>query len=165
MQALWNYIKSEGLQDKLDRRTIKTDAKLHQVRMGNFTRIRALILYYILQLFGTPNFLFNQIPELVRRYLLAPDPIILHYTLNPQHAPPEKPSAWDVEVKVDDVVQRNRMNGLVIGVAQETAKELVRIDEEVRPLLKLWFFTHLTYTICRIGRSPNTIPVQFPPEV
>ena len=71
----------------------------------------------------------------MNRFLSPADPVLLHYTLNPQVAPPEKPSAWDVEVKVDDTNLRSRMNGLVIGVAQETAKELAKIDDEVRRLV------------------------------
>ncbi|KAH8102680.1 SWI/SNF complex 60 kDa subunit [Cristinia sonorae] len=127
VQALWNYIKAEGLQDKLDRKTIRTDARLRH-------------------LFRVDAFPFNQIPDLVNRFLMPPDPIVLHYTLNPQHAPPEKPSAWDVEVKIDDTNLRSRMNGLVVGVAQETAKELVKIDEEVSLLTQSLTNSHLKHT-------------------
>lgn len=72
------------------------------------------------------------IPDRINRHLLPPDPIILYYTLNPSHAPPEKPQAYDVEVKVDDVAMRARMNHAVVSVAQDTAKELARMDDEVR---------------------------------
>ena len=34
VQALWNYIKHEGLQDKLDRKTIRADAKLRPVSIS-----------------------------------------------------------------------------------------------------------------------------------
>ncbi|TCD64932.1 SWI/SNF complex component snf12 [Steccherinum ochraceum] len=127
VQALWNYIKEEGLQDKLERRTIRADAKLRQI-------------------FGAESFPFNQIPERVNRFLAPPDPILLHYTINPSLAPPEKPSAWDVEVKMDDTNLRNRMNGLVIGVSQETSRELVRLDEEVSLLTQSLTNSHLKYT-------------------
>ena len=77
------------------------------------------------------------IPDRINRHLQPPDPIILHYTLNPTHAPPEKPQAYDVEVKVDDVALRARMNHAVVAVAQETSKELARMDDEVRPTARL----------------------------
>ena len=32
IQALWNYIKAQNLQDKLDRRVVRADARLRQVR-------------------------------------------------------------------------------------------------------------------------------------
>ena len=60
------------------------------------------------------------------------EPIVLHYTLNPSVPPPEKASAWDVEVRTDDLGLKTRMNHVLVGVAQDTAKELLKIDDEVR---------------------------------
>lgn len=73
---------------------------------------------------------FQQLPEIVNRYLAPPEPIILHYTLNPAVAPPEKPAAWDVEVKVDDSNLKGRMQHVVMSMAQDSAKELTKLDEE-----------------------------------
>lgn len=75
--------------------------------------------------------MFQQLPELVNRFLLPPDPIILHYTLNPAVPPPEKPGAWDVEVRLDDSTLKNRMNQSVVQLAVETARELSKMDDEV----------------------------------
>ena len=33
IQALWNYIKTQNLQDKVDRRVVRADARLHPVRL------------------------------------------------------------------------------------------------------------------------------------
>lgn len=75
--------------------------------------------------------MFQQLSELVNRFLLPPDPIILHYTLNPAVPPPEKPGAWDVEVKLDDSALKNRMNHSVVQLADKTARELAKLDDEV----------------------------------
>lgn len=97
------------------------------------------VLMNKLQIFGSESIIFQQLPELVNRYLLPPDPIILHYHLNPATAPPEKPSAWDVEVKLDDTHLKSRMNGIVVQMASDTARDLAKLDEDVRHLLL--FFT------------------------
>ncbi|KAF8200327.1 SWIB/MDM2 domain-containing protein [Pholiota molesta] len=57
IQTLWNYIKLQGLQDKVDRRLIRADEKLRPI-------------------FGAETVVFQKLPEIVNRYLAAPDPII-----------------------------------------------------------------------------------------
>lgn len=37
VQALWNYIKVQGLQDKVDRRMVRADAHLRQVYSRSMT--------------------------------------------------------------------------------------------------------------------------------
>jgi len=112
VQALWNYIKVQGLQDKVDRRMVRADAHLRP-------------------LFGAESVMFQQLPEVVNRYLLPPDPIILHYNLNPAIPPPEKPGAWDVEVKLDDSGLKSRMSHAVVQLATETARDLAKLDDEI----------------------------------
>jgi SWI/SNF-related matrix-associated actin-dependent regulator of chromatin subfamily D len=75
--------------------------------------------------------MFQHIPELVNRYLMPPDPIILHYEINPTVAPPERPLAWDVEVRTEDIVMKNRMTTMV-QTSKDSVQELTKLDEEVR---------------------------------
>ncbi|KAI0717672.1 SWI/SNF complex 60 kDa subunit [Cerioporus squamosus] len=112
IQALWNYIKTQNLQDKMDRRIIRVDARLRPI-------------------FNADTVYFQHLPELVNRFLLPPDPVILHYTLNPAVPPPEKPAAWDVEVKADDSNLKGRMQHVVMSMASDSAKELTKLDEEI----------------------------------
>ncbi|KAI0944266.1 hypothetical protein AcW1_002018 [Taiwanofungus camphoratus] len=130
VQALWNYIKIQGLQDKVDRRMVRADAHLRPI-------------------FGTESVLFQQLPELVNRYLLPPDPIVLHYTLNPGVPPPDKPGAWDVEVKLDDSGLKGRMSHVVVQMAQDTAKNLVKLDEEIALHVQSLNNAHLKRTFLR----------------
>lgn len=83
------------------------------------------------QIFGAEVRLFRQLPELINRYLLPPDPIILHYALNPGVAPPEKPNAYDVEIKVDDAGVKSRMTNVMVSTTSESMRDIVKLDEEV----------------------------------
>ncbi|KAJ3486052.1 hypothetical protein NLI96_g4515 [Meripilus lineatus] len=127
VQALWNYIKVQGLQDKVDRKMIKADAALRPI-------------------FGQDSISFQQIPERINRYFMPAEPIVLHYTLNPSVPPPEKASAWDVEVRTDDLGLKTRMNHVLVGVAQDTAKELLKIDDEIALHVQSLTNSHLKRT-------------------
>ena len=83
------------------------------------------------QIFGADAIHFSQIPERVNRFLMKADPIILHYTLDPTVPPPEKPVAYDIEIKVDDIVMKSRMTHAVVNMTAESQKELAKLDEEV----------------------------------
>jgi SWI/SNF-related matrix-associated actin-dependent regulator of chromatin subfamily D len=54
----------------------------------------------------------------------------LHYTVNAAVPPPDLPSAWDIEVKIEDASLRGRMN-VMIQNSKESAQELAKLDEEV----------------------------------
>jgi SWI/SNF-related matrix-associated actin-dependent regulator of chromatin subfamily D len=60
------------------------------------------------------------------------DPIVLHYTIDPTQPPPEKPVAYDVEIRVEDTSLKSRMSHVVMNMAPESAKELSKLDDEVR---------------------------------
>jgi SWI/SNF-related matrix-associated actin-dependent regulator of chromatin subfamily D len=130
IQALWNYIKVQSLQDKVDRRVIRADEYLRPVRVFNHTALLSRLTLES-KIFSADSLMFQRIPELVNRYLMAPDPIILHYTVDPAVAPPERPSAWDVEVKTEDGAMKSRMTN-VMQTSKESAQELTKLDEEVR---------------------------------
>lgn len=123
VQTLWNYIKLHNLQDKTDRRKILADDRLRPI-------------------FGADSVLFPKLPDIVNRCLLPPDPVILNYTLNPLVAPPERPLAYDVELKTEDTSMKSRM-AVTVAASKESAQTLLKIDEEVRicasiPLLSVF---------------------------
>lgn len=64
---------------------------------------------------------------------MPPDPIILYYTFNPGVAPPERPSAWDIEVKMEDTTVKNRM-AVIVQSSKESTQDLSKLDDEVDPL-------------------------------
>ncbi|KAI0342317.1 hypothetical protein BDW22DRAFT_1395179 [Trametopsis cervina] len=112
IQALWNYIKLQDLQDKVDRRVIRLDAPLRKI-------------------FQVEHFSFQGIPDRVNHFLTRADPIVLHYTLDPSQPPPEKAAAFDVEVRVEDTSLKSRMSHVVMNMAPEAAKEITKLDDEI----------------------------------
>ena len=83
------------------------------------------------QLLGAETVFFTQLPEIANRFLVPPDPIVLHYMINPATAPPERPTAWDVEVKLEDLSLKHRMKSVTLDANQTTLKTLGEIDDEV----------------------------------
>lgn len=73
--------------------------------------------------------MFQQLPELVNRHLIPPDPITLYYAFNPGAPPPERPSAWDIEIKMEDTVVKNRM-AVIVQSSKESAQDLTKLDDE-----------------------------------
>ncbi|KJA22667.1 hypothetical protein HYPSUDRAFT_201995 [Hypholoma sublateritium FD-334 SS-4] len=138
IQTLWNYIKLQGLQDKVDRRIIRADDKLRPI-------------------FGAESIGFTKLPDLVNRFLVAPDPIILHYNLNPTVPPPERPSAWDVEIKTEDTALKNRM-AVTVNASKESAQTLLKIDEEIALLAQSLQNSHMKRTFLE---SFANDPAQF----
>ncbi|KAJ3507246.1 hypothetical protein NLJ89_g6411 [Agrocybe chaxingu] len=126
IQTLWNYIKLQGLQDKVDRRLIRADERLRP-------------------LFGGDSISFQKLPEIVNRYLTAPDPIILHYNLNPATPPPDRASAWDVELKMEDTALKARMN-VTVSASKESAQTLLKLDEEIALLAQSLHNSHMKRT-------------------
>ena len=65
VQALWNYIKLNDLQDKVDRRLIRADAQLRGVRPH---ALELFTLVTVPQIFGQDAIQFQHIPERVNRF-------------------------------------------------------------------------------------------------
>ena len=121
IQAVWNYVKLQNLIDKTDRRRIVLDTPLKQ------------LLYAYTNGTQPPpeSIMFNALPEVTRQFLLRPDPVKLQYTLDPSVPPPEKPQAWDIQLKVDDQALKAKMAGVTINASPQTTAELSKLDEEV----------------------------------
>ena len=105
---------------------------------------------------------FTQLPEIVNRFLMPPDPVALHYMINPATAPPERPTAWDVEVKLEDLALKHRMKSVTLDANQATLKTLGDIDEEVGCAI-----SHLVNAISHTltDRSAHSIIAQLGHEV
>jgi len=96
----------------------------------------AVLTMPVAQLWGSEVLHFTQLPELANRFLMPPEPIVLHYVINPATAPPERPTAWDVEVKLEDLSLKHRMKGVTLDANQATLKTLSDIDDEVRSVFR-----------------------------
>ncbi|KIY65666.1 SWI/SNF complex 60 kDa subunit, partial [Cylindrobasidium torrendii FP15055 ss-10] len=125
VQALWSYIKLQNLQDKADRRMVHADEKLATI-------------------VGPQPLPFQKLPELVNRHLLPPDPIVL-YDIDPTMASPERPMAWDVELKMEDTATKNRLN-VMVQANRESAASLAKLDEEIALRVQALQNSHLKRT-------------------
>ncbi|KAF5329771.1 hypothetical protein D9619_009133 [Psilocybe cf. subviscida] len=126
VQTLWNYIKLHNLQDKTDRRKILADDRLRPIFNGD-------------------SIMFSKLPEAVNRYLQPPDPVILNYTLNPLVPPPERPLAYDMELKTEDTSMKSRMS-VTVAASKESAQTLLKIDEEIALLAQSLHNSHMKRT-------------------
>lgn len=87
------------------------------------------------------------------------DPILLHYTINPSIPPPERPAAWDVELKTDDTTMKGRMQ-VMVQANKDSAQDLAKLDEEVSGYTRssrLSFSGIFLFLDC----SPRAIAPQF----
>lgn len=77
--------------------------------------------------------LFNFLPDLVNRHLAPPNPVVIYYTVNPSAAPPERPAAWDIELKLEDVALKSKMQGATLQASRDDLRDVTKLDDEVCP--------------------------------
>lgn len=129
---------------------VHADEHLRPVRLSYISLI-LLLTQPLLKIFGGDNIVFQKLPELVNRYLAPPDPIILHYTINPAVPPPERYSAWDVEIKMEDISLKSRMS-VMVHASKESSAALTKMDEEVEEISHtIIHFTDIERTDCTLG--------------
>jgi SWI/SNF-related matrix-associated actin-dependent regulator of chromatin subfamily D len=75
---------------------------------------------------------FHLLPELVNRHLTPPNPVVIYHTVNPSIPPPERPAAWDIELKLEDVALKSKMQGAMVQASRDDVRELTKLDDEVR---------------------------------
>lgn len=82
------------------------------------------------QIFQVDAIPFHILPDVVNRFLGPPEAITIHYTINPQQPPPERPQALDIEVKMEDLALKAKMTNVTVGVQKEGVREIMQIDEK-----------------------------------
>ena len=96
---------------------------------------------------------FNLLPELTNRYLGPPNPVVIYYTVNPTAPPPERPAAWDIELKLEDIALKSKMQSVTLNASRDTLRELTKLDDEVRSGAMPLVSCELTIAFCRSRRS------------
>jgi SWI/SNF-related matrix-associated actin-dependent regulator of chromatin subfamily D len=94
---------------------------------------------------------FSILPELANRYLAPPNPVDIYYTVNPTAPPPERPAAWDIELKLEDIALKSKMQSVTLNASRDTLRELTKLDDEVRTGA-MRFCIELTITFRRSRR-------------
>ncbi|KAJ7208464.1 SWI/SNF complex 60 kDa subunit [Mycena rebaudengoi] len=125
----------QGLQDKVDRRLVRADEKLRPI-------------------FNGESILFQKLPELVNP---SPEPIVLHYIIDPTVPSPERPLAWDVEIKTEDLSLKSRM-AVMVQATKDSAQSLSKIDDEIAIRAQSLHNSHLKRTfLWSFARDPAQI--------
>ncbi|KAG8997414.1 hypothetical protein FRB90_012513, partial [Tulasnella sp. 427] len=109
--AFWNYIKMNGLQDKAHPTVIKFDNRLSQA-------------------FQMAEVQFNNIPELVNRFLATPDPVVLHHIISVEQPIAPNMQAFDIDVDMDDVFLKGKMNQALLSYSSEAQAAIATVDDE-----------------------------------
>lgn len=111
INAVWQYVKTNKLQDAADRRFIFCDAGLQAI-------------------FSLPRINFPQIPDLLTPHLLAADPIILTYTVRVDKEYNLGQYAYDVDVDVPDLSHQ-----AAIGEIPGLTREISVLEERIGGML------------------------------
>ena len=101
------------------------------------------------------------------------DPLVLHYTIDPSQPPPEKPAAYDVEMRIEDSTLKTRMSHVVTNMTPESAKELAKLDDEVYSCfiftslpLKIYLIAIYYRSLCMssLSKTPTSNEPSFSPS-
>lgn len=109
--ALWAYIKERKLLSEEDRRIVLCDEPLQNI-------------------FRTPRIAFHHIPEVVNRHLHPSGPVVLEYWVRTDKEEYRHPTAFDVEVELEDSGLRNVQDDVLAGFDLH-AQELAELDDRI----------------------------------
>uniref|UniRef100_A0A8C1JQY2 SWI/SNF related, matrix associated, actin dependent regulator of chromatin, subfamily d, member 3a n=1 Tax=Cyprinus carpio TaxID=7962 RepID=A0A8C1JQY2_CYPCA len=87
IQALWQYVKTNKLQDPHEKEYINCDK-------------------YFQQIFDCPRLKFCEIPQRLTNLLLPPDPIVINHVISVDPNDQKKTACYDIDVEVDDPLKK-----------------------------------------------------------
>ncbi|KAL1920286.1 uncharacterized protein VTP21DRAFT_1432 [Calcarisporiella thermophila] len=110
---LWQYVKNNKLQDSQDKRIINNNERLRKI-------------------FLMDRMMFSQLPDLINRHLLPPDPIVLDYLIRVDKDYHLSRHACDIEVELDDAL-RQKMAAVISTTPSQ--KEIQTLHDQITRLL------------------------------
>ncbi|KAH7325338.1 hypothetical protein B0J17DRAFT_723105 [Rhizoctonia solani] len=117
ISAMWTYVRSRGLFDKVDRRKVRSDDALRTITNSDM-------------------FDFHHIPEIVTRNLVHPEPIILNYELKLEaNNPNPTPKAFDIPIDVDDVALKTKLQEAYAAITQGDQTEIQTLDDKTTQII------------------------------
>lgn len=111
INALWQYIKTNKLQDAHEREFINCDKYLEQI--FNCNRMR-----------------FGEIPSKLTPFLSPADPIKIDHVIyvEPGNEMSKKTTCWDIEVEIDDQLKQ-QMSNFVLSTGNQ--QEIQNLDNKI----------------------------------
>ncbi|XP_062850070.1 SWI/SNF-related matrix-associated actin-dependent regulator of chromatin subfamily D member 3b isoform X3 [Trichomycterus rosablanca] len=119
IQALWQYIKTNKLQDSHDKEYINCDK-------------------YFQQIFDCPRLKFSEIPQRLTNLLLPPDPIVINHiisvcvgSVDPNDQ--KKTACYDIDVEVEDPL-KTQMSNFLLSTANQ--QEIATLDNKIHETIE-----------------------------
>ncbi|OCT73632.1 hypothetical protein XELAEV_18032594mg [Xenopus laevis] len=114
IQALWQYIKSNKLQDCHDKEYITGDK-------------------YFQQIFDCPRVKFSEIPQRLTNLLLPPDPIVINHIISVDPTDQKKTACYDIDVEVEDPL-KSQMSSFLLSTANQ--QEISSLDNKIHETIE-----------------------------
>ncbi|XP_007241245.1 SWI/SNF-related matrix-associated actin-dependent regulator of chromatin subfamily D member 3 isoform X2 [Astyanax mexicanus] len=124
IQALWQYVKTNKLQDSHEKEYINCDK-------------------YFQQIFDCPRLKFCEIPQRLTNLLLPPDPIVINHVIRSRPSVPtsnsvdpndhKKTACYDIDVEVDDPL-KTQMSGFLLSTANQ--QEIATLDNKIHETIE-----------------------------
>lgn len=109
--ALYAYIKEHKLMSEEDRRLVLCNDALRSI-------------------FRTERIAFHHIPEVVNRHLHPPNPVVLEYWVRTDKEEYKHPTAFDIEVDVEDQGLRKVQDDVLQGF-ETRGREIAELDDRI----------------------------------
>ncbi|KAJ8375125.1 hypothetical protein SKAU_G00057050 [Synaphobranchus kaupii] len=114
IQALWQYVKTNKLQDAHDKEYINCDK-------------------YFQQIFDCPRLKFSEIPQRLTSLLLPPDPIVINHVISVDPNDQKKTACYDIDVEVEDPL-KGQMSSFLLSTANQ--QEIASLDNKIHETIE-----------------------------
>ncbi|XP_048122143.1 SWI/SNF-related matrix-associated actin-dependent regulator of chromatin subfamily D member 3b isoform X3 [Alosa alosa] len=114
IQALWQYVKTNKLQDSHDKEYINCDK-------------------YFQQIFDCPRLKFSEIPQRLTNLLLPPDPIVINHVISVDPNDQKKTACYDIDVEVEDPLKA-QMSSFLLSTANQ--QEIASLDNKIHETIE-----------------------------
>ncbi|XP_029313520.1 SWI/SNF-related matrix-associated actin-dependent regulator of chromatin subfamily D member 3b isoform X2 [Cottoperca gobio] len=114
IQALWQYVKTNKLQDSHDKEYINCDK-------------------YFQQIFDCPRLKFSEIPQRLTNLLLPPDPIVINHVISVDPNDQKKTACYDIDVEVEDPL-KGQMSSFLLSTANQ--QEIASLDNKIHETIE-----------------------------
>lgn len=113
LNAMWSYIQTNSLLDEGNPKVVNCDDALRKI-------------------FNLENLNFYHLPELINRMLSPPLPVVLEYWVRTDKEFHKSEEAFDVEIEMEDLLNRGRMSSIIKEwESSAKKKEVTELDEMV----------------------------------
>lgn len=115
VMALWKYIKSRKLQDYEDKKHVDCDEELFKI-------------------FNQKRILLSNLPQMIRPYLLPPDPVVIDYVVRTDKEYSYSPTAYDVSIDTINLFAKQKSATLLLASTSAQHRDLAVLNKKIQKL-------------------------------